>query len=258
MYHYDSSHRNSPDGKDVNGRKQPGRARMMKAEGKRFTLIELLVVIAIITILASLLLPALSKSRERAYTAQCQGQLKQVGTLMGIYNSDFTFYYPPVNISGGYNSNLWAKTLASLYYPTSTYKQYYKKFACPSKRAWYESTPDPWGVTYAMNAFLASPGPTSIKVWGSYYHENPLHFRNPSATFMNWDSRYPEMHYKAFIVLGNSRTYLWGHNGARGFNVACMDGHAMFINTNGNVGSAAIPFMYGYYMWSTLTIPSGP
>ena len=53
-----------------------------------FTLIELLVVIAIIAILAAILLPTLQKARARGKVSSCQGQLKQLGTVMLQYADD--------------------------------------------------------------------------------------------------------------------------------------------------------------------------
>src|SRR5579872_1126311 len=71
-----------------------------------FTLIELLVVVAIIAVLASLLLPVLSRAKFRAKVINCTSQYRQWGVVASLYAGDNKEFLPSFDL-GGTGGNVW-------------------------------------------------------------------------------------------------------------------------------------------------------
>ncbi|PIU63130.1 MAG: hypothetical protein COS85_16625 [Armatimonadetes bacterium CG07_land_8_20_14_0_80_59_28] len=209
---------------------------------KGFTLIELLVVIAIIAILAAILFPVFARAREKARTASCQSNLKQIALGFIMYAQD----YDEKTVNWDFKNKL------------DPYMKNTQVWECPSRKTWgsaYDSRSSYVFNDYYWNYYDGNAmGPTWVPIGA------PMSvFTSPAETVMAGDGFDGVRNLGEFIYFG------WGGAASEGVEGLSQSPPCFpYQQTNGygctfaslwarHNGGANIAFCDGHVKWTPLS-----
>jgi prepilin-type N-terminal cleavage/methylation domain-containing protein/prepilin-type processing-associated H-X9-DG protein len=234
---------------------------MFSMHRRGFTLIELLVVIAIIAILAGILFPVFSRSREQAKKAACMSNMRQIGMALMQYIQDWDetfpmgdpqawgdrviFNYPQDACCMGWSANPWWSAAARL----MPYIKNASIWHCPSapdtgqQAGWPEAWPGAFPVNYAYRHCVAAGPATGVK-W------TMSRIARPSQTMILHERG--DNHETKACMCGDPRSV------NASYNMVFADGHAKFVKA-GTLRWVKFGNQYwGYPAYDPNWIPYGP